>query len=456
MSRGLTHPSAHVGKPIIDAETKKEYTYDGFVFLRDVREESSGFEIIRTVNKERASGALFMFSRDSKKYGIIYFARSVSTSSKITPGDLGMQYAGKGGATENLKITASTLLRRAPTEMRVLNGIDVKCSVFKNPYDLQNSILGGLRENRNVGSHIYDAVEDFFNLPSVDRFEWSDSFQDYEINELGKYLGELIIGVVVMRNKTLGKFSEDIFSGEDIIEYIVPIDPSFSGIDSIFVKKTSLNSAFVKRDGGIIQISSKLGTGAKASFFSNLLPRMIDKQNSKNRVIDDIVISARSAGITKSILQAKKGAKHIAYEYGIREFLGIDSRQIKNTYQVFVDAKKKNITSEVSLVMESLRNNPKVDKKIKDQLPLSITAAFSREMANRLNNDKESLDYIVEALSGKNFYQANLDINRWKKGEVYFRILPSGKSNVSFIGNKAAINDIDARQGLVNYELKYT
>ena len=446
MSRGLTHPSAHVGKPIIDSETKKEYTFDGFVFLRNVKEESTGFEIIRTVNQERDSGALFMFSRDSKKYGIIYFARSVSTSSKITPGDLGMQYAGKGGATENLKITSSKLIRRAPIETRVLNGIDVRCGVFRSPYELQYSILNGLRENKNVGPHIYDAVEDFFNRPNLDRFEWNDSFQDYEINELGKYLGELIIGVIVMRKRTLGKFSEDIFSGEDIVEYIVPADPSFSDVDS----------AFIKRDGGIIPISSKLGVGAKASFFSSLLPRLIDSQNSKDRVINDVVKSARSAGVTKSVLQAKKGAKHITYEYGIREFLGIDSRQIKNTYQVFVDAKKNNITTEVSLVMEALRSNPKVDRKIKDQLPLSITAAFSREMANRLNNDKESLDYIVEALSGKNFYQANLDINRWKKGEVYFRILPSGKSNVSFIGNKAAINDIDARQGLVNYELKYT
>jgi hypothetical protein len=78
------------------------------------------------------------------------------------------------------------------------------------------------------------------------------------------------------------------------------------------------------------------------------------------------------------------------------------------------------------------------------------------EEARRLNDDRVSKDIVTNILSGKDFYQANLDISKWKKGEVYFKLLHSGKASVSFIGSKAAINDIDAKQGLVNYELKYT
>jgi hypothetical protein len=446
MARGLTHPSAHIGKPIIDLSTKKEYVYNGFIFSNNIREQANDFEIIKTINKEQDSGAIFMFSATGKKYGVLYFSRSVTASSSINAGTLGMQYSGRKGATENLKIQSDKLIKSGKFENRILNDQEVRCAVFSRADDLESSILTALSENRNVGPHIHDAVKDYFNSQNLNKFEWDGSFRDSDINELGKYLGELIIGVIVLRKKTLNKFSQDIFSREVIKEFVVPDDPSFSGVDS----------AFVKKDGSLIPISSKLGVGAKASFFTNFLPKVINKPGLDNSVINDIATAARSINITKSMLDSKKGAKEITYEYGIRKILGIGSNKIRNTYQVFLDAKKNKITSEVALVIEEIKKNPMIDKKVKDQLPMSITAAFSREIARRLNSDKKSIDIVAGVLAGKNFYQANLDINRWKKGEVYFKLLLSGESVVSFIGSKAAINDIDAKQGLVNYELKYS
>jgi len=446
MARGLTHPTAHIGKPIIDLSTKKEYIYDGFTFARDIRSKTTDFEIIKTINKEQDSGAIFMFSSGGRKYGVLYFSRSVTQTSSISAGDLGMQYSGRSGATENLRIQSDKLIRGGNFENRILNDQEVRCAVFKTAEELEKSILNALRENPRVGPHIYDAVKDYFDSINLDKFEWNDSFRDSDINELGKYLGELIIGVIVLRKKTIGKFSQDIFGRETIKEFIVPDDPSFSGVDS----------AFVKKDGTLIPISSKLGAGAKASFFTNFLPKVINKAGLGNTVINDIASSARNLNITKSMLDAKKGAKEITYEYGIRNILGISSSKVRNTYQVFLDAKKNKISNEVSLVMQEINKNPLIDKKVKDQLPMSITAAFSREIARRLNSDKKSIDIVTGVLAGKNFYQANLDINRWKKGEVYFKLLLSGESVVSFIGSKAAINDIDAKQGLVNYELKYS
>lgn len=445
MARGLTHPTAHVGTPMIDVDTKIEYTYEGFTFSPNVSDIIKDVEIIKTVKSALSSGALFSFSKAGKKYGIVYYSRSVTPTSSIKAGDLGLIYSGRKGATENLKIQSDTLIRYGKLEVRTLNGQDVRCAVFTTAEQLENSILRALKENRNVGPHIYDAVQDYFNSENLKKINWSDSFQSSDINELGKYLGELIIGVIVLRGKRDGKFSSDIFANQKIKEFIVPDDPSFSGVDS----------AFVKEDGSLIPVSSKLGSGAKASFFTNFLPKVIDKTNLKDSVIKDIASAARNAGITNAILTAKRGAKEITYEYSIRDILGIGPNQIRNTYQIFTDVKKNNITKEVQLVIDAIKKNTMIEQGVKDKLPLSMTAVFSREMARRLNTDKESLDIIAGVLAGKDFYQANLDVNRWKRGEVFFKLLQSGKAKVSFIGNKSAIMDVDAKQGLLNYELKY-
>lgn len=446
MSRGLTDPTAHVGKPVIDLSTNKEYIYEGFKFSRNVNEEIDGFNIIRTVNREQPSGALFMFSAGSKKYGIIYYARTVTSSSSIKAGNLGLAYSGRKGATENLGIQSNKMIRGGTFEKRILNDQEVRCAIFKNSTILEKSILTYMRENRNIGNHIYDVIEDYFNSSNLDKFEWGNSFRESDINELGKYLGELVIGVIVLRGKANRKFSTNIFDNKSIKEFIVPDDPTFSGVDSAFITNT----------GEIIPISSKLGAGARASFFTNFLPKVITMQNLKDSIIKDLANRAKSIKITKEMLILKRGAKEIVYEYGIRDFLGIDSSKIKDTYQVFIEAKKNNITPEVTLVMNAIIENTNIDKKIKDQLPASMTAIFTREIAKRLNSDKNSIDTLTEVLSGKKFYQANLNINSWRKGSVYFNILLSGKSNIVFIGNKSAINDIDANHGLVNYELKYT
>lgn len=445
MARGLTDPAAHVGSPVIDIETKIEYIYEGFTFAQNINDFAKDVEIIRTVKSALSSGALFSFSKAGKKYGIIYYSRSVTKSSSISAGDLGLMYSGRKGATENLMIQSDKLIRHGKLEVRTLNGQDVRCAVFTTAEQLQDSILKGLKENRNVGPHIYDAVQDYFDSDNLKKLNWSDSFRPSDINELGKYLGELIIGVIVLRGKRDGKFSSDIFANQKIKEFIVPDDPSFSGVDS----------AFVKEDGSLIPISSKLGAGAKASFFTNFLPKVIDKTNLKESVIKDIASSARDVGVTYAKLVAKRGAKEITYEYGIRNILGIKSNVVRDTYQVFTDIKKNDMTKETLLVIEAVKNNSAIEKNIKDKLPLSMTAAFSREIARRLNSDKASLDIIASVLAGKDFYQANLDINRWKQGEVFFRLLQSGKASTTFIGYKSAISDIEANQGLVNYELKY-
>jgi hypothetical protein len=412
----------------------------------------SNYQILKEVKKSKTvkSGALFKFTKpnSSKKFGIIYYAQSVTSSTKINAGTLNMQYFGRKGATENLGITSSTLIKGGSSEKRVLNGMDVDCAVFTSKTQLVDSILAGLKQNRKVSAAIYDIVKDYFKS-DLTQFNWNKQIKDSDINELGKYLGELVIGVCVLGRKFTGVFSQNIFAGKQIKEFIVPNDPSFSGVDS----------AFVLNDGTIIPISSKLGAGAKASVFTNLLPKVLSSSKRMGTsVIGDLAETAKSLNITVEDLNSKRGAKNIVYEYGIRNILNLSKRQIPETYRVFTEIKQnpKKLTVSATTVVAAIKRNPNIEDNVKQKLPLSVTAAFSREIARRLNQDASSKKIVTEILSGKKFYQANLDLTKWKNGQVYFKLLLSGDANVSFIGSKAAIDDLEAKQGLVNYELKYT
>jgi hypothetical protein len=404
----------------------------------------NNYKILRTLKKPMLSGALFKFTRNSKKYGIIYYTRSISQSSSIKAGALDMEYSGRKGASENLGIQADTLIRGGKIEKRILNGIEIPCVIFRSKKELVNSILTSLKNNKNVGPHIYDAMAEYFDS-DLKKINWNESFRPSDINEIGKYIGELIIGVVVLDNKSPGIIDNTIFRKKKIKEFIVPNDPSFSGVDS----------AFVCDDGEIIPISSKLGVGAKASIFTNLLPKVMARGKVQKSVIGDIAAAANRAGITIDTLNAKRGSKDVLYEYGMREILNISPRDIKKAIEVYNDAKANKITDKVQKTILAIRENKNIEKKLKEQLPKTITAVFSREASKRLNNDKVSLEIVEEVLAGKNFYQANLVLSKFLKGEIFFKVLVSGKAKVSFTGSKAAMNDLTAAQGMLNYELKY-
>ena len=451
MARGLTHPTAHVGKAVLDKSSNQEFIYEGFKFSGDISKLIKGLKIIREVGKPKKSGAMFYFTQKRKKYGIIYYASSVTSSSNINAGKLGLQYAGRKGATENLGIQADKLIAPGKFADRTLNGQKVKCGVFTSKKQLGETILKSLKTNKNVGPHIYDAVENYFK-GNMRKIEWNDSFDPSEINEIGKYLGELFIGGIALGRAGGSTLSTNIFK-TPVKEFIVPDDPSFSGVDSAIVLKT----------GEIIPISSKMGVGAKASIFTNFMPKVVGNSNLPTSVIKDLANSAKRAGVTKAKLDAKQGSKDIVYEYGVRDILKLKKSEVPDPYAIYTeirslgpDAKLADLSSEAATVVGAIKQNKDIPDNVKEALPQSVTSAFNREIARRLNEDKKSQDIVAKILAGKSFYQANLDIPKWKRGEVYFKLLLSGKANVSFIGSKAAINDIDAKQGLVNYELKYT
>ena len=123
---------------------------------------------------------------------------------------------------------------------------------------------------------------------------------------------------------------------------------------------------------------------------------------------------------------------------------------------MFNEIKKGVISASGLRVINSIQNSDIVKDTVKEQLPFSLTSAFSREISRRLNLDDRSIEQALSAISNKNFYQITLNKSKWQRGEVFFDILPSREANILFVGNKSAISDIDARMGTIGYKLTYS
>jgi hypothetical protein len=300
--------------------------------------------------------------------------------------------------------------------------------------------LSGLKANKNVSEQIVEVFEDYFDKGTL---TW-DGVSDTEINELGKYVGEVLIGYLALKNNN-DSFSKAFYT-DRISKFIVPTDPSFAGIDSFLI--TNKNQ--------IVPISSKFGRGALASFFTNLLPKAIKYSKIPSSELAKIVASAARAKVDAATLETKRGSKEVLYEHGVNTILKLNISNPISVYKDIVENGKnlKKLKSDTKEVISAIQAYKGVDSKITSVLPFSVTAFFSRETAKRLNSDKVSVSYMLEILASKNFWQANLDISKWKNGVIYFQMVSSTTSTINISGGKAAISDITASQGMLNYEVK--
>lgn len=380
----------------------------------------------------------------SKRYAIRYKKRNVEKVGYVSQSFVSKPKL-KRGATENLGVRAETLIEYGELTSVDYNGKPIKVKKFTSDVILANSILTGLRNNKNVSQEIISVFEEYLSMKSkYDTIKWTSGVSMSEINELGKYVGELIIGLLVLKNNKKS-FSRNFYKGK-VDSFCVPIDPSFVGVDSFILMN----------DGEIIPISSKYGVGAKASVFANLLPKAMRYMDTMpDCVLKDFCKSAVSANVLPNTLEKKRGSKNVLYEYGINKILKLN---ISDPYGVYLDIKSKKSLDELSedtlTVVTAIESYSNVENKVKEALPLSVTSFFSRETARQLNNDAKSIEVMKEILSGKNFWQGNLNIPKWKRGDVFLNVVNSGEAKIKIIGSKAAINDIEAKQGMLNYEIK--
>lgn len=312
----------------------------------------------------------------------------------------------------------------------------VSCKMFSSAKTLENSIVNGLKNSSLLGEPYSEALESFF---ASGRIPWDPSTPLPILNKLGVYLGELLVGWVLLSGNTTKYFSNNPFRGTPT-KFYIPTDPAFSGVDS-FIEMSN---------GTFYAISSKYGVGAKASFFTNLFEKGV-----KNYTKLSGSEFGRMATYAASNNIRYDKSREFIYAYGIYNILNIPKSKIPNANRVYDDIRSNVKSQDVQLVSDAIRKYSK-DTKITNTLPNSVSAFFTRTIADRLNSDRNSMIQMKEILSGKDYWQANLNIGEWSKGNVNFKFINSGESELKLIGNKSSIEDITAKQGWINYELRYT
>ena len=367
----------------------------------------------------------------------------ISAGKLLKSKEFGGGGSSKGGGSETLAVRAETLIKDGKLEKIEYAGVDVECRTFKSIKELKKSILNGLKKNKKIPSYIIESFNDYLceNCKKFDNISWSESMPNNELNQLGKYVGEVITGLIAMGGPR-NSLTPNIIKTNKIKKFCVPTDPAFSGID-VFL---------LMNDGSIVPISNKYGKGAAASFFTNVLPKCMKHYKTlHNSPLKKITKIANSFSSENQMRKGTPPSKKILYEYGIRELLNIPYRLLKNPYDVYNDARTNKYSAEVHLVMEAIKEHRGVDKVVVDNLPLSITSFFTREIAKALNNNKKAIDDMKIILAGKNYWQANLQIGLWSEGRIKYKLVNSGKIKLDIIGTKSSSRDLTAKQGLLNY-----
>ena len=370
--------------------------------------------------------------------------------------------AATGGGSESLGVRAETLITEGKniTPPFQLKGIPVQVKCFDGAADIKSSIIKGLKSNPKISKAIENSFIDW-GSKGWNTIEWKGNIPPNEINQLGKYAGEVMTGVMgfVQPDALHWRGPSPIGLGnKQLKHFCVPDDPAFVGVDVFFVLE----------NGEKIAISNKFGKGAAASFFANILPYMMEDPTliKPNSVLADLVKIANDKTHSNAEKMKGRGApsKEILYEYGftkilkIKPFLDLND---PNPYVVYTNIKN-GLTSEdnedISLVVSKVdnylsKNILNSGQEIKNLLPNSLTSFFARTTAQDLNLP-ENLDPMLKVLAGKNFWQANLNQQKWKEGIIHYDLFNSARVELEIIGSKGAIKDIEMKEGMLNYFMK--
>ena len=373
------------------------------------------------------------------KYGNKEYLCSFSALEKPDVRDLGVQ--------------TTNLLRISQTkQITILKKQNVSVYSFTNAEDIAAAVLSNIKKIHKLRDRydFKDVINKYFTSDDPTKIEWTDSIQPLEKQQFAIYFGEIILGYALLKNR------KDIIQGisplqgleseKKVVEVMFPISQSFRSIDSILNLK----------DGESICISSKAGVGMPGSLFANILFPMIESDDTipkQDSVLKELCNVAKSFN---TIRTAK--ARQIIYEYGIRNILGMGENEIKDTYKAYEEFKKfdkyEDYSDDVKRVYDRLKESMRGANNINAirNLDESTTVFLCIEIAKKLNADDVSKEQMISFLKGK-YYQANLDLGKLDAGEIQYKMISSGEANIKVIGNKSMYSNIDANQGLLNFQL---
>lgn len=317
-------------------------------------------------------------------------------------------------------------------------GKEEPVNIFQSAKEIEKSIISGCKSSRLLGDEIAEAYRDFFK---TGKFTWDPKIPAATLNKLGVYTGEVLVGWVFLSNNQRKYFQNNPFKGSPK-RFILPSDPAFSGVDSWIEM----------RDGSVYALSSKFGSGAKASLFSNLLEKGMSKKDKLTEsVFKDLCMAAAQNNYSY------KNSRQIVYEFGIRKVLKIPKSAIADPNQVYNQISTRKIDGEAKRVITDIKSYNGVDEVVLLNLKngASVSNFFNREIAKLLNEDTKSIKQMKEILQGKDYWQGNINISSWMDGELKFRWLSSADAMLNIVGNKGSASDITSKQGWINYELTY-
>ena len=406
--------------------------------LKDVKTDKQRIKLVKKI-RQHTGKINYTGYVGADKEEITIAAGALKKSKEFGGGGGG----GKGGGSESLAVRAETLIKKGKLERIEFAGQKVECRTFPSIKMLKVSILEGLKDNKKIPKYIVDSFESYLS-PSATRFDkigWSEAMPDNELNQLGKYAGEVITGLIAIGGPR-SSYLPNIIKAEKVDKFCVPTDPAFTGVDVFLLMK----------DGTIYPISNKYGKGAAASFFANLLPKCMKHEDTlRHSPLRDFVRIAKKHSNWQAMERRGAPSKEILYDYGVRELLNIPSGVVRDPYDVYRQAKSGKYSPEVHCVVEAIKEYDGVDRVVLDNLPMSITAFMTRETAKILNGSKKAVEDMKEVLAGKNYWQANLMISEWSGGKIKYKFVNSGKIRLDIIGTKSSTRDLTGKQGLLNY-----
>lgn len=400
---------------------------------------------------------------ESKKYANIEYQRKkgyvlISKIRKPTD-DLGTERPKK------LQILAEDFTEKGNDEkITVLSKKDVPVKLFKTYENLKKSVIWGLDNKIHNNDYLIEKIKTYLDKDDLSEIDLN-GIDDSHIDELGVYFGEILIGILAFKKQLSNTCTPSDMFGINLKSFSIPTDPAFKLVDSSLIFDTTT-----------VSVSSKYDKGAAASFMSNVLPYGM-KYYSEYRAcfFKKMCQIASNMGYTTQQVGANrfKYSKNITFEVGLRAVLKIKKSIVKNSnHSVYESIRKVAMNQSLSpkenreldevigaiedyfIKRKTFDGREQVTETIRNNYPFTITSFFNYSVASMLNNDRLSRKYIHEIIGGKDFYQANLNKSKWRKGIIDIKMVSPKSATLKILGSMSGAMDFTAKQGLVNYELK--
>lgn len=354
---------------------------------------------------------------------------------------------------ESLGIQATNLIQSAnnASEPVMMWGKKYASSEFKEfttDTELANSIIQGFNNNKKVPDYVASEMERILNSGSYSDFDWGLIKSESYKNQIGKYYGELLVGLCLL-NGEYGAFQGELqgmLGGQKIVSFLMPISPSFPAADSV-----------VKTDKKYIPISSKKGGGTGASFFANVVPRLEETPDGELKSPSNILLQLKD--IYKEVNNPREVITQI-YLWGFRTLLK-DVKINKRPSEIYKTILQKDFPDEdvdkvASYIKDKKWKNIKSShlKAVKDNLPFSLTHFFLYHLNYILSKDTRAQDIILDLLGAKEYWQVDLQDKPWINGNAVFKLKKSDKTELTFSPTRGKINDIKSSHAKLNYILK--